>query len=156
MKTDRWQAGLHCGALAGLALLVAPCAFGDETLRDRVHREYRQVSYLLVEGTGDAVLYLFPGSNGKGGVQVISPGTQGTYVAAALEKTRSDDARARVRGLTELAGMAEPAALDAALTLLTDPSPAVREEAEQLILDHPHGTQLVEALGLQDQDEADE
>ncbi len=58
--------------------------------------------------------------------------------ATALEMTRSADSRARVRGLTLLSGVDDPLALDAAMVLLTDPVTAVREEAFQLVLEHPH------------------
>jgi HEAT repeat protein len=51
--------------------------------------------------------------------------------------TRSADFRTRVRGLTLLSGVEDPAALDTALVLLSDPVAAVREEAVQLIIEHP-------------------
>lgn len=51
--------------------------------------------------------------------------------------TRSVDSRTRVRGLTLLSGFDDTAALDAALVLLSDPVAAVREEAVQLVMEHP-------------------
>lgn len=144
----------HGGALAGLAVLVASTGNADQSLRDEIHRQHKHQSYMLVEDANGAQLYLF----GEDGFTVqlqerddpVSASAQ-----AALAKLHSPEARVRVRGLTELAGVAAPAALDAAVTLLNDPSPAVRQEAAQLILDHPDGGDLVDALGLVDEFEED-
>jgi hypothetical protein len=141
-------------ALAGLALLIASASGADQTLRDDLHRKYKHQSYMLIEDAYGTRLYLFD----EGGLtlQLQEPGDPATkWTDAALDKLHSTEARVRVRGLTELAGVAEPAALDAALALLTDPSPAVREEAAQLILDHPDGGDLVDALGISDELEED-
>lgn len=140
---------LQCGALAGLALLLNHGAAADETLRERIHREYRHQSYMLIEDQNGARLYVF----GQAPIRVSeTPIAPLPAVSAALSKTRSADARQRVRGLVELAGVAAPEALDAALRLLNDPSAAVRDEAARLILDHPDGGPLTAALGLIDDD----
>ena len=62
--------------------------------------------------------------------------TQNDY-HTALEMTRSADSRERVRGLTLLSAIDDSLVLDAALILLLDPDAAVREEAYQLVLEHP-------------------
>ena len=49
--------------------------------------------------------------------------------------------------------MDDARALDTALALLNDTHAAVRDEAAQLILDHPDGAALVSALGLVDDSE---
>ena len=138
-----WQRG----ALTGLALLIVGGAFADDALRERMHREHKHRSYMLVEDAEGARLYLFGSQPG-----ILRIPTGDSVVDAALAKTRSDDPRVRVRGLVELAGMQDAAALDVALTLLTDPEPFVRDEASQLILDHPDGQALADALGLVDED----
>jgi hypothetical protein len=136
-----WQRG----ALPGLALFLACGTAADDTLRERVHREYKHRSYMLVEDAKGARLFLF-----DRGISTLHLADEDTPVDEALEKTRSDDARTRVLGLVELAGTGAAAALDTALTLLADPEPAVRDEARQLILDHPDGQPVADALGLVD------
>ncbi len=140
---------LQRGALAGLALLLTAAVCADEALRKQIHREYRHQSYMLVEDDRGARLYLF--DSGRARVMrltdSLAPG-----VSAALSKTRSTDPRERTRGLAELAGSAAPEALDVALQLLNDPVAAVRDEARNLVLDHPDGGPLVAALGLVDDD----
>lgn len=138
-----WQSG----ALVGLTLLFVGGALADEALRDRVHREHKDRSYMLIEDADGARLYLF-----GTGSEALRISCDEELFAAALEKTRSSDPRTRVTGLVELAGAGDAAALDAALTLLTDPEPSVRDEARQLILDHPDGQAVVDALGLVDED----
>lgn len=147
--TDRC-AGWRRGALAGLTLSLACGATADDALRDRVHREHKHHSYMLVEDADGARLFLF-----DEGVASYRIGTSDDFVEAALEKTRSSVARTRVIGLVELAGVADAAALEAALALLTDPEPAVRDEARQLILDHPDGQAVEDALGIVDDDFTD-
>ena len=147
--TDRC-AGWRRGALAGLALSLACGVSADDTLRDRVHREHKHHSYMLVEDADGARLFLF-----DEGVASYRITASDTIVEAALEKTRSSVARTRVIGLIELAGVADAAALEAALTLLTDPEPAVRDEARQLILDHPEGQAIADALGFSDEEFTD-
>jgi hypothetical protein len=143
------------GALAGLALLIAAGAAPGETLRERVHREYRHQSYMLIEDEDGARLYVMGDGRARVTPLAIKAANQTPEVSAALMKTRSTVARERVRGLVELAGVAAPEALDAALQLLNDPSAAVRDEAGHLILDHPSGGPLAAALGLAN-DEAEE
>ena len=150
----RWQAALQCGAALGLALLFfSGPARADEDLRDRIHRDYKHQSYMLVEGPDGYRLYFFsPGDEPVRAIDIANPHTS---LASALEKTRSADPRVRTRGLTELAGVPDAEALDVALTLLTDPAEAVRSEAAQLILDHPQGASLARTLGLVNEDEED-
>lgn len=139
------RVGWQRGAPAGLTLLLVCGAAADDSLRERVHREHKHHSYMLVEDAEGARLFLFDQGVAS---HRISP--DDTFVDAALRKTRSSDARTRVTGLVELAGAGDAEALDAALTLLTDPEPAVRDEARQLILDHPGGRAIADALGLVD------
>lgn len=124
-------------------------AIADESLRDRVHREYRHQSYMLVEDERGARLYLFD-AGPQPILQLEVPAEP--FVEVALEKTRSVEPRVRVRGLLELAGADDPAALDTALILLNDPSAAVRDEARNLILDHPAGAEIAASMGLVDPD----
>lgn len=139
---------LQRGALAGLALLLCCAALGDEALREQVHNKHKHESYMLIEDPGGARLYLF-----DEGILVEDVSSYATpEVEAGLLKLRSADPRVRVRGLTELAGSDSYEALSAALQLLTDPSLAVREEAQSLLLDHPQGADMVAALGLVDEE----
>mgnify|MGYP001824817760 FL=1 len=140
---------LQRGALMGLALLLSASLAADETLRQRIHSEYRHQSYMLVENESGWQLYLLADGRPRVVRLPVSPPPE---VSAALQRTRSADARERVRGLVALSGEANPEALDTALQLLNDPSEAVRNEARMLILDHPGGANLVAALGLVDDD----
>lgn len=149
----RRQTALQRGAIVGLALLFFDVALADEALRERIHREYKHQSYMLVEGPGGHRLFLF--SPGSEPVHAIDITIHDALLASAFAKTRSADPRVRTRGLTELAGVPDAEALDIALTLLTDPSAAVRSEASQLIRDHPQGASLAETLGLVNDDEED-
>ena len=149
--------GLTClqrGALVGLALLLAGNAFADKLLRDQVHEQYKDRSYMLIEDSNGARLYLFSDENTAASTHIL-PTAEQSFVDEALEKVREPDARTRVRGLTELAGVDDPAALDAALALLVDPEKKVRDEAAILILDHPKGADMAAALGLIDEDAED-
>ena len=128
---------------------MAAGAASDDTLRERVHREYRHQSYMLIEDEDGARLYVMGDGRTRIAPQAIDRAPE---VSAALKKTRSIVARERVRGLVELAGVAAPEALAAALQLLNDPSAAVRDEAVHLILDHPDGGTLAAALGLADEE----
>lgn len=132
---NRWSAMSQRGALAGLALLFASPCIADEALRDRIRQEMGDTSYVLVEYQDEARLFVF--SSAEGVQSSISIPTPRIPLADALEKTRSADARSRVRGLTLLAGVPGDEALNAALVLLSDPYPAVREEAVHLVFDHP-------------------
>lgn len=129
---------LRCGALAGLALLVAFPVSADEPLRDAVREQLRDENYLLVEDQDGARLFVFPTGNVTAVTAPRPEKTSNGQFEEALEMTRSTDSRTRVRGLTLLSGVDDPAALDAALVLLADPVAAVREEAVQLIIEHPN------------------
>jgi hypothetical protein len=129
---------------------MAANAVGGETLRERVHREYRHKSYMLIEDEDGARLYVMGDGRTRVTPLAIEATNQAPEVSAALMKTRSAVARERVRGLVELAGVSAPGALDAALQLLNDTSAAVRDEASHLIIDHPDGGPLAAALGLVD------
>ena len=146
---------VHCGALTGLALFVCPSVSADEALRKQIHNEFGDRNYMLIEDAGDTRLYLFPDALHPGSVRAIPAAYDATEFRDAFAKTRSTDPRTRVRGLTQLAGNDDPDALDIALTLLTDPSRAVRDEAAHLILDHPDGKAMADALGLIDEDMED-
>lgn len=142
------------GALAGLALLAAFAAGADEALREQVRRDFGHRNYVLIEDTDGARLYLFAEANDPAAVEILtSPPAAGQEIRTALAKTASEDPRERARGLAELAGVDLPEALDVALALLGDPSAAVREEAANLILDHPGGESMALALGLADEEE---
>ena len=149
----RRQAALQCGALIGSALLCFESGLADETLRERIHREYKHQSYMLVEDPGGHRLYLFSPAGEP--VQALELANPDTSLTSAIEKTRSADAGTRTLGLVELAGMPDAEALDIALMLLTDPAESVRSEAAQLILDHPRGVSLAKTLGLVTDDEQD-
>src|SRR5210317_2078100 len=136
MMVTRGLTRMHCGALTGLALLLAGNAFADKLLRDQVHQHYKDRSYMLIEDANGARLYLFANENTAASTLSL-PSAENSLVDMALDKVRQPDARARIRGLTELAGIDDPAALDAAVTLLMDPEQKVRDEAAILILDHP-------------------
>lgn len=145
---------MYCGVLTGLAVILAGTAFADELLRNQVHQQYKDRSYMLIEDANGARLYLFADENAAASMLRL-PSAEKSLVDMALDKVRQPNARARIRGLTELAGIDDPAALDAALTLLMDPEQKVRDEAAILILDHPKGADIAAALGLIDEDAED-
>lgn len=124
---------LRRGAVFGLALLLALPATADEPFRRAVREQFRDENYLLVEDRNGARLFVFS----TGSVSAVTTTSNDTAIDRALHMTRSADHRTRVRGLTLLAGIDDPAALDAALVLLADPDAAVREEAVQLMIEHP-------------------
>ena len=130
-----WPARLRRGALAGFALLFAAPCIADEALQDRIRKDMGDTSYVLVEYQDEARLFVF--SSDEGVQSSISFPTPRTVLLDAMEKTRKPNARSRVRGLTLLAGVPGDEPLNAALVLLSDPHPAVREEAVHLIFDHP-------------------
>ena len=136
---DRLAAPLWREACAGLALLFAVFALADDSLRARVRDELRDDNYVLIESQQDsepARLFVFLGRAPDANAQLQSLTMKNDY-DTALEMTRSADSRERVRGLTLLSAIDDPLVLDAALILLMDPDAAVREEAFQLVLDHP-------------------
>ena len=138
---------LHSRALMGLALLVATIGNADEVLREEIHREFKDRSYMLVEHADGATLYLFDKASSD---EPTIADNRVDIVATALAKTQSVDARIRALGLAELAGVDGYEVLSAGLSLLADPDPAVRDEAKYLILDHPGGAALAASLGLVD------
>lgn len=135
---------MQCGALAGLALLFTLPSVADEPLRHTVRQQLRDENYVLVEDQDGARLFVF--STGSV-TAVTTPDPQDNsskqqiqgHTDVALEMTRSIDHRTRVRGLTLLSDVEDPATLDAATVLLSDPVAAVREEAVQFIIEHPNG-----------------
>lgn len=134
---SRCPAKRWCGALSGLALLFSPAlSAGDET-RDALRKQLRDESYILVEDDSGPFLYLFSGDGGVNNA-VFIPITAPSGTDKALAMTQSADAKTRVRGLTLLAADTSVAARDAALSLVSDPFAAVREESYQLLLEHPH------------------
>lgn len=132
--THRWR-----GALAGLALLVALPVCADAPCREAVREQLRDENYILVEEPGGARLLLISPGIDSAVTMGRQPNAGARALAEALEMTRSVGARTRVRGLTLLSGVDDRAALDAALVLLSDPVAAVREEAVQLVIEHPDG-----------------
>jgi hypothetical protein len=128
---------LRCGALCGLALLVALPVLADVPLRHAVREQLRDENYVLVEDRDGARLFVFSSGSVTAVARRESVGERPAPAAKALEMTRSVDSGTRVRGLTLLSGVDDPAALDAALVLLSDPVAAVREEAVQLVIEHP-------------------
>lgn len=126
----------RCGAFTGLALLLCAHSDAGEILRQAIRGQCGDDSYVLVEDSTSIRLYLLSEPVDAAALpQAVQP-PPGS-VDAALSLTRSADTRARVRGLTLLAGATGAAARDAALTLLNDPAETVREEAYMLLLDHP-------------------
>ncbi len=134
---SKWFATLRCGALSGLALLLAFPSVADDDLHETIRQQLQDKSYVLVEGPHEVRLFVFSAED-DGYRATFAPVTRGS-LEQALAMTRSNVARERVRGLTTLAGEPDQEALNAALVLLTDPDPAVREEAVNLVIDHPHG-----------------
>ena len=130
-------ATLRCGAFWGLALLLATPAGADDTFHETIRQQLRDESYVLIEDLHGFRLFVFS-SQDDGYRTTLVPVAPGSLEQALL-MTRSEIARERVRGLTTLAGEPDDEALNAGLALLTDPDPAVREEAVNLIIDHPHG-----------------
>lgn len=128
---------LRCGALCGLALLFVFPVLADVPLRKAVREQLRDENYVLVEDRNGARLFVFSSGSVTAVTRQEPDGERRGAVEKALEMTRSVDSRARVRGLTLLSGIDDPAALDAALVLLADPDAAVREEAVQLVIEHP-------------------
>jgi len=141
---------LQCGVLAGLALLCADAGFADDALRNAVRERLRDENYVLVEWHDGARLYLLSTDTQGGTLSELARRPHGGP-DAAIAMTQSADAKARVRGLTLLAGDIDVAARDAALALLSDPVPAVREEAYLLLFEHPHAdTYGIATLALAD------
>ena len=93
----------------------------------------RDQNYVLVEDGNGARLFVFS----TGSISSVTPAIPENETDKALAMTRSADFRERVRGLTLLSDVDDPAALDTALVLLSDPEVAVREEAVQLLVEHP-------------------
>lgn len=135
---SKWSATLQCGAVGGVALLLASPSGADDALRETIRKQLRDASYVLVEDRHGARLFVFS-EEGGGYRTTLLPAAPGSP-ERALAMTQSELARERVLGLTTLAGEPGEAALNAALVLLSDPDPAVREEAVNLILDHPDGS----------------
>ena len=149
MTVSSWSATLRRGAFAGLALLLAAPCSAEEALRDRIRTQMGDTSYVLVEDEQGARLFVFS-SDGNAEGSISFPQVHRPF-SDALEKTRSSDARSRVRGLTLLAGVPGDEALNAALVLLSDPDPAVREEAVNLIIDHPDSNiETVASIAMRD------
>ena len=137
MMVSSWPATLRCGAFASLALLLAAPLSADDALHEMIRRQLRDESFVLVEDQHGIRLFVF--SSADDSFQTtLAPVTPG-LLEQALAMTQSEVARERVLGLTTLAGEPAEEALNAALVLLTDPDPAVREEAVNLIIDHPRG-----------------
>ncbi len=136
---DRLAAPLWREACAGLALLFAVFALADDSLQARVRDELRDDNYVLIENQQDSNsvrLFVFLGHAPDVNAQLQLLTTRNDY-DTALEMMRSAVSRERIRGLTLLSANDDPLVLDAALTLLMDPDAAVREEAFQLVLEHP-------------------
>ena len=142
-------AGLQRGVLAGLALLIAWPLLADDSLRQAIRKEMRDESYVLVEDSEGARLYVF--SSGESSYSVEYPTHTPGSAGAALAKALNADARQRVRGLAELSGNPGHEALSVALALLSDPAEIVREEAVQLAMEHPDADRSsVVAIALSD------
>ncbi len=134
---SKWFAALRRGALGGLALLLAVHSAADDALHETIRQQFRDQNYVLVEDEHGVRLFVF--SSEDDGYRTTLERVAHGSLERALAMTRSGVARERVRGLTTLAGEPDEEALNAALVLLTDPDPAVREEAVNLIIDHPRG-----------------
>lgn len=149
---SRWCAGRWCGAFSGLALLFSAPLHADDVLRDAIRKELRDESYVLVENHSGSRLYLLSAGSALDAARLVrAAGPPPVDVDMALAMTRSPDARTRVRGLTLLAAETGSMAHDAALELVFDPVAAVREEAFQLLLEHPHAdVDSIAALGRAD------
>ncbi len=132
-------------ALLGLALLF-PLAADSDNLRD--------VNYVLIEYAQDperSRLLIFSDALPDSDERLLSELETTDEVATALAMTRHVDPRKRVRALTLLSGVDDTVALDAAVLLLSDASPAVREEAIHFVMDHPDAdVDLAAAIGQGD------
>ncbi len=127
------SASLRRGAFAGLALLLVLPAAADDALRTTIRKQMRDDNYVLVEDHDGAHLYVFSSDGNGYCTQLARAGSP----ADALSRSQSSDSRIRVRALAELSGVDSDAALNAALSMLTDPDEAVREEAVHAVFDHP-------------------
>ena len=137
------------GAVAGLALLLAAPVLADDTLRQTIRQQLRDESYVLVEGPYGARLFVLSADGSGYRTNELPEAMSGASTASA--RTRSADARERVRGLTELAGNSNGEALLLAFALLSDPDAAVREEAVQFVMEHPEADRgAVIAIALSD------
>ena len=106
-------------------------------------------SFVLVEDQDGARLYVFAAADDSYSTTI--PAEPPSSEVGALAMTRSADVRDRVLGLTRLAGQPSQDALNTALVLLSDPDEAVREEAVNLIADHPDGNiETVARIALRD------
>ena len=135
--------------LTGLALLLPLVTVADFELPD--------TNYLLIDDRRNPersrLLVLDGNSSWTEHVPIESSDESSLERQRALSRTRSEDPRFRVRGLTELAGDESDAALNTAIGLLFDPSAAVREEALHLIAEHPGAdVEFAIAIGATDPD----
>ncbi len=150
---DRLAALRWREAITGLALLFAVFALADDALQASVRSDLRDDNFVLIENLrdpGQVRLIVFSGQASNATAQLQLSAIQNDY-DVALEMTRSPDSRARTRGLTLLSDVNDPLVLDTALILLTDPVAAVREEAFQFVLQHPHAdVNGIGALALSD------
>lgn len=106
-------------------------------------------SFVLVEDQDGARLYVFSAADDS--YSTTFPAESPSSEGGALAMTRSADVHDRVLGLTLLAGKSSQDTLNAAFVLLSDPDEAVREEAVNLIADHPDGDiETVARIALRD------
>lgn len=147
----RRPALLRYGAPWGLVLLFLLPAMAQESLHDTVRKEMGDQNYVLVADRSGARLFVFSDeAHTTGAVLGVAPPPPGS-IESALTLTQNESPRVRVRGLVELSGVESPEALDAALVLLSDPVASVREEAVQLILEHPDAdTDAIVAVASED------
>lgn len=134
------------GTVTSLALLLSLGAYADDSLRG--------VNYVLIHDQQHPLnsrLLIFSDSSGYSVEGFPSRIETAEEIDVALSMTRHLDSRVRVRGLTLLSGVDDRAALDAAMELLLDNDPAVREEAIQLVMEHPDSDlELAASIGTGD------
>ncbi|MEL7185367.1 MAG: hypothetical protein AAFN50_02885 [Pseudomonadota bacterium] len=132
------------GAGVGLALLLFGPVSAD-SWRDNsfvlVTSDAGEQRLLVLEGSATAVVI----------AKIQAPQNPDRQNALRLLQSLVD--ADRVRGLTLLAGETDRDSLDMAIASLVDASPEVREEAEQLVAEHPLAAPALRNLFADDEDD---
>ena len=120
------------GAVIGLAFFFCVAAeAGDATLRDTVHRLFRQQSYILIEAPLQAPrLLLLPSS-----VHVQTLSDVEIILRQALLDLTDTDAEIREDAILTLSDIDAGAVIDILAAALADPSPLVRDTAATVLED---------------------
>lgn len=134
------------GTIIGLALFL-PLIIQADDVRPKEN-------YLLIHDEQHAEnsrLLIFNDGSLTSVDEIVAPPNVSSEVETALAMIRHADSHQRVRGLTTLSGDMSEAALSAGMELLYDSDASVREEAIQLVMNHPDAdVELVSAIGRSD------